>query len=95
VDGRARTATPASFLAHVRAGPGSAHGAQGSAAKWAHAAMALAVRALGSLDDDAAVPDPGRVLQIVERVLGEGDARGGAVGAGLCPATPARCCGHG
>ncbi len=78
-------ATPASFLTHVRAGRASAHGAQGSAAKWAHAAMALAVRALGSLDDDAAAPDPGAVLQIVERVLGEGDARGGAVGAGLCP----------
>ena len=35
------------FLAHVRAGRVSAHGEQGSAAKWAHAAMALAIRALG------------------------------------------------
>ena len=40
-------ATPEQFLAHVRAGRVETHGDQGSAAKWAHAAMALAVRALG------------------------------------------------
>ena len=40
-------ATPQEFLAHVRGGRVSAHGEQGSAAKWAHAAMALAIRALG------------------------------------------------
>src|ERR1700760_862608 len=39
-----RAHTPAEFLAHIRAGRASAHGQQGSAAKWAHAAMALAVR---------------------------------------------------
>src|SRR4029079_14195272 len=38
---------PLEFLSHVRAGRVSAHGDQGSAAKWAHAAMALAVRSLG------------------------------------------------
>ena len=32
---------------HVRAGQAEAHGAQGSAAKWTHAAMALAIRSLG------------------------------------------------
>ena len=42
-----RAATPGELLAHVRAGRVSAHGEQGSAAKWAHAAMALAIRALG------------------------------------------------
>ena len=47
--------TPAEFLAHVRAGRVSAHGAQGSAAKWAHAAIALAVRSL-LLADLAAEP---------------------------------------
>ena len=34
------------------AGASSAHGEQGSAAKWAHAAMALAIRALGRGDGD-------------------------------------------
>ena len=42
-----RTATPEEFLAQIRAGRADAHGAQGSAAKWTHAAMALAIRALG------------------------------------------------
>jgi len=38
--------TPEEFLAHLRAGEAAAGGEQGSAAKWAHAAMALATRAL-------------------------------------------------
>ena len=71
-----RAQTPQEFLAHVRAGRASAHGQQGSAAKWAHAAMALAIRSLG--DGDApARPHPASVLKIVERVLCEGDARHG------------------
>ena len=45
-----RAATPEEFLAHIRAGRAGAHGAQGSAAKWTHAAMALAIRALGRGD---------------------------------------------
>jgi glycosyltransferase involved in cell wall biosynthesis/predicted metal-dependent phosphoesterase TrpH len=40
-------ATPEEFLAHLQMGDAEAHGEQGSAAKWAHAAMALATRALG------------------------------------------------
>ncbi len=72
-----RAWTPAEFLAHIRAGRASAHGQQGSAAKWAHAAMALAIRSLG--DGDApARPDPAAVLRIVERVMSEGDAREGS-----------------
>jgi glycosyltransferase involved in cell wall biosynthesis/predicted metal-dependent phosphoesterase TrpH len=39
-------ATPEEFLAHLQSGDAEAHGEQGSAAKWAHAAMALATRAL-------------------------------------------------
>jgi len=39
--------TPMEFLDHLRAGDVAARGAQGSAAKWAHAAIALATRALG------------------------------------------------
>ncbi len=53
-------ATPAQFLDHLRAGRVEAKGKQGSAAKWAHAAIALAARTLLS-DDPAKVsgaPDP-------------------------------------
>jgi glycosyltransferase involved in cell wall biosynthesis/predicted metal-dependent phosphoesterase TrpH len=74
-------ATPEDFLAHVRAGRVGAFGDQGSAAKWAHAAMALAVRALGP-GNDGAPPDPAAVLQIAERVMAEGDARSGPDGGG-------------
>jgi glycosyltransferase involved in cell wall biosynthesis/predicted metal-dependent phosphoesterase TrpH len=76
--------TPAEFLAHLRAGRVQARGDQGSAAKWAHAAMALAVRALGR-GDGAAAPDPVAVLRMVERVMSEGDARAGAIGLDLGP----------
>ena len=63
--GRTWTETPAGGDAAASSSPtcapaaSSAHGEQGSAAKWAHAAMALAVRALGRGDGDAA-PDPAR-----------------------------------
>ena len=77
-------ATPDEFLAHVRAGRVSAHGEQGSAAKWAHAAMALAIRALGR-GRDARAPDPAAVLRMVERVMTEGDARAGTIGCDLGP----------
>ena len=67
---------------HVRAGRAETHGDQGSAAKWAHAAMALAVRALGR-GSDGAPPDPAAVLAIAERIVSEGDARGGPIGGDL------------
>ena len=44
-------ATPREFLAHMRAGRVTARGKQGSAAKWAHAAIALAARSLGRGED--------------------------------------------
>ncbi len=77
-------ADPAAFLAHVRAGRASAHGMQGSAAKWTHAAIALAIRSLGSAGGERR-PDPGAVLKIVERVMRQGDARQGATGGDLGP----------
>jgi glycosyltransferase involved in cell wall biosynthesis/predicted metal-dependent phosphoesterase TrpH len=77
-------ATPDAFLAHVRSGSVSAHGEQGSAAKWAHAAMALAIRALGRGSQTSA-PDPAAVLRMVERVMTEGDARTGSIGCDLGP----------
>jgi predicted metal-dependent phosphoesterase TrpH len=40
--------TPEEFLSHLRRGDAEACGEQGSAAKWTHAAMALATRALAS-----------------------------------------------
>jgi glycosyltransferase involved in cell wall biosynthesis/predicted metal-dependent phosphoesterase TrpH len=102
-------ANPAEFLAHLRAGRVSAHGKQGSAAKWAHAAIALAARSLGPAghDEDEAAgrdgtpsedlaagrartsrPDPRTVLNMVQRLLREGDARHGATG-GEMPLSPA------
>jgi glycosyltransferase involved in cell wall biosynthesis/predicted metal-dependent phosphoesterase TrpH len=79
-----RAATPREFLRYVRAGLADAHGSQGSAAKWTHAAMALAIRSLGQTGD-ARRPDPRAVLSIVERVMREGDARHGLAGADLGP----------
>jgi glycosyltransferase involved in cell wall biosynthesis/predicted metal-dependent phosphoesterase TrpH len=85
-------ATPAEFLAHMRAGRVAAHGKQGSAAKWAHAAIALTARSLGhdTSEDVPATPDPQRVMTMVQRLLSEGDAREGATGADVAPAD-ARC----
>jgi len=81
----AKCATPAEFLAQIRAGHAVAGGEQGSAAKWAHAAMGLATRALGPAAPGAAGPAPRAVMSMVERIVREGDARGGAIGADLCP----------
>lgn len=86
--------TPAEFLAHVRAGEVLAGGVQGSAAKWAHAAIALAARALGRGGHDAppARPDPATVLGMVKRLLSEGDVRHGALdGAQGFSPSDARC----
>jgi glycosyltransferase involved in cell wall biosynthesis/predicted metal-dependent phosphoesterase TrpH len=77
--------TPADFLAHVRAGEVRARGAQGSAAKWAHAAIALAARSLAGPATgatDSARPDPQRVMSMLSRLLSEGDLRESATGTG-------------
>ncbi|HEY2440534.1 MAG TPA: hypothetical protein VGI07_09900, partial [Solirubrobacteraceae bacterium] len=76
--------TPEEFLAYVRSGQAEAHGAQGSAAKWTHAAMALAIRSFGD-EPAAGRPSPSAVLKIVERVMREGDVRSGQVGTDLGP----------
>jgi glycosyltransferase involved in cell wall biosynthesis/predicted metal-dependent phosphoesterase TrpH len=76
--------TPEEFLAHLRAGEAEARGEQGSAAKWTHAAMALATRALGE-GDAAGAPDPSAVMKMVERVVSEGAEREGAVAADIGP----------
>jgi glycosyltransferase involved in cell wall biosynthesis/predicted metal-dependent phosphoesterase TrpH len=65
-------ATPEEFLSHLRRGDAEARGEQGSAAKWTHAAMALATRAL-ALGDGREYP--------------AGQQRGGSGGV-LPPAQP-------
>jgi glycosyltransferase involved in cell wall biosynthesis/predicted metal-dependent phosphoesterase TrpH len=99
-------ATPEELLRHLREGRAEARGAQGSAAKWAHAAMALATRALVLNPDPPAPPadgpqsglfvhfearrrgrrpDPGAVLKIAQRVVGQGAVREGKVAADIGP----------
>jgi glycosyltransferase involved in cell wall biosynthesis/predicted metal-dependent phosphoesterase TrpH len=85
-------ATPEEFLRHIREGRAEAHGEQGSAAKWAHTAMALATRALllaeaegngrrGTVTD----LDPVAALKMAERVMSEGAVRHGSVAGDLGP----------
>jgi glycosyltransferase involved in cell wall biosynthesis/predicted metal-dependent phosphoesterase TrpH len=85
--------TPEEFLRHVREGYATPRGEQGSAAKWAHSAIALATRAL-TLDEwedgDGEPPSPEglnaeTVLQMSERIVREGSERKGAVGHDLGP----------
>jgi glycosyltransferase involved in cell wall biosynthesis/predicted metal-dependent phosphoesterase TrpH len=75
--------TPEEFLAHIRAGRVEPGGKQGGAAKWAHSALALAARSLGIAGEGPV--DPQIVLRIAERVVLDGDARGGSLGTDLGP----------
>jgi glycosyltransferase involved in cell wall biosynthesis/predicted metal-dependent phosphoesterase TrpH len=79
--------TPEEFLEQIRAGRATAGGEQGSAAKWAHAAMALATRALAlnHHGPGPGSPDPGSVLKIAQRVVSQGAARKGAIAADIGP----------
>jgi glycosyltransferase involved in cell wall biosynthesis/predicted metal-dependent phosphoesterase TrpH len=76
--------TPEQFLRRIRRGEALARGDQGSAAKWAHAAMALAVRALGR-GGESAEPDPRAVLTMAQRVMSQADARNGPIAGDLGP----------
>jgi glycosyltransferase involved in cell wall biosynthesis/predicted metal-dependent phosphoesterase TrpH len=89
--GRTWTQAPAAssveeLLARVRAGNVAPGGSHGSAAKWAHAAIALAARSIGRGAGHARRPDPRAVLTMAGRVLREGDARHGSGGGDLTPA---------
>ena len=91
--GRTYTETPPAadwrgFLNHIVLGRATPRGEQGSAAKWTHAAMGLATRALGRGEDGARGgrgPDPRAVFTMVQRLMREGDARSSVIGSGLCP----------
>ncbi len=93
--------TPEELLDRLRAGEAEPGGEQGSAAKWAHAAMAIATRAL-VLDPDAegdpddvvpgmrgqlrtGAPDPAAVMKMAQRVIGEGAKREGKIAADIGP----------
>jgi glycosyltransferase involved in cell wall biosynthesis/predicted metal-dependent phosphoesterase TrpH len=92
--GRTWTQAPAAagvdeFLTRVRAGNVAPGGSHGSAAKWAHAAIALAARSIGRGAGHAGAggaPDPRAVMNMAGRVLREGDARHGSGGGDLTPA---------
>ena len=75
----ALASSPEGFLQQIREGRAESGGSQGSAAKWAHAALALATRALireGDVPATGAV-NPAAVLEIAERIVADGGARGG------------------
>jgi glycosyltransferase involved in cell wall biosynthesis/predicted metal-dependent phosphoesterase TrpH len=84
--------TPREFLAHVGEGNVIARGDQGSAAKWAHAAIALAARSLapetvsgaagGTTGSHGERPDPRRVMTMLHRLLREGEQRESSTDAG-------------
>jgi glycosyltransferase involved in cell wall biosynthesis/predicted metal-dependent phosphoesterase TrpH len=83
--------TPEQLLKSLRRGEAVARGEQGSAAKWAHAALAVAVRALvptsraGAGSDPCGAPSPYAVFSMVERVLSQGEARSGPLAVDLGP----------
>ena len=81
----APASSPEQFLEHIRVGHAESAGSQGSAAKWAHAALALATRSLireGEVAETGPV-NPAAVLEIAERVVADGGERGGEAEANL------------
>ncbi len=70
-------------------------GEQGSAEKWAHAAMALAVRALGARRQRAQALDPRARARDGRAPAARGRPPRGASGGDLRPRTRARCCAPG
>ena len=74
-----------------RQAPCEARGDEGSAARWAHNAMALAVRALGAAPP--ARRDPAAVLRMAERVMTDAEGRAAAARPPTwAPGTRAGCC---
>jgi predicted metal-dependent phosphoesterase TrpH/glycosyltransferase involved in cell wall biosynthesis len=67
--------TPEEFLAHLQRGDAEAHGEQGSAAKWAHAAMALATRALDDVREGTNGSGPTAELPVSSDMRGKSATR--------------------
>ena len=81
----AKCATWREYLDRVVAGDATPVGEHGSAAKWTHAAMAIATRALGRGEPSGEAPDPAAIFTMVQRLMREGDARSSHTATGLCP----------
>ena len=89
--------TPEEFLAHVREGTPRPRGEQGSAAKWAHAALALAARARRRRGERRSRGRRRRDWSSAGRAgrRRRRRPRRRRSGGGLGPSTPARCCAPG
>ena len=80
-------ATPAEFLNLIQAGRAAPCGIEGGAAKWAHAAIALAARTFaGASREPGTAPDPAGVYRIATRVVSEASARSDSNATDLDPA---------
>jgi predicted metal-dependent phosphoesterase TrpH len=77
------TRTVGEFLEHLRAGTVEPGGAQGDSAVWAHAPLALAARTLGM--GQARPPRAQAVLEMLARLLADGQNREGPEAEGLSP----------
>jgi glycosyltransferase involved in cell wall biosynthesis/predicted metal-dependent phosphoesterase TrpH len=80
--------TPEELLEHVREGRAVPRGEEGSAAKWAHSALALAARALLADPGAEGAPadlDPRMILRIAEQVVSDGADRAGELSMDLGP----------
>ncbi|MGE4426700.1 MAG: glycosyltransferase [Solirubrobacteraceae bacterium] len=90
--------TPEEYLAHIRAGRAVPRGTQGSAARWAHAAISLSARTFGvgaAPAPESVVPGrstapterprPQAIGSIVSRLLSEADVRRGQNGEDVTP----------
>jgi glycosyltransferase involved in cell wall biosynthesis/predicted metal-dependent phosphoesterase TrpH len=81
--GRTFTVTPPAadageFLGHLRWAAVAPAGEEGSAAKWAHAAIVIAARTFLDAPEPQHPPAPAVVLGLLERVVSEGRERSGA-----------------
>ena len=73
------------MVSHIRAGAVEPGGEEGSAAKWAHAAIAIAARTFLSDQRRHGPPAPTVVFGLLERVVGEGHHRSGSDGSDFSP----------
>lgn len=71
-------ASPQEFLKRIREGDADPRGEEGSVAKWAHAALAIAARSLPpGPETSAAGPDPAAAYRFATQLVAQGAARTG------------------